>query len=347
MRVLAIIVTCRRPDWLIRCIQSVITAHDKAYDRQVHQKPGSFELEIKVGINGKDAETLRALERLTSSSSAQTPIRYLQLPEGLTPGHARNKLLQNEKADWIYFIDDDAFVDPGFLDRFQKVAEKNPDAGVIGGPNLTPDGSSRFQKNLGAALSSRFATFKTVDRYLAFGEARPCGEEALILCNLFVRQSVLPEDPFPTDLICGEENHLLRRMSEQGVALIHSPDLWVAHERRGSLGRLIKQVTHYGISRGQSMVHESQARHWAYALPSLCVITGAILLARWALGYGLSPTLVILSSFYILLSLASAIRVRLPGTSLLLISCLFFFIHVSYGVGVIVGFLRGLLRSSR
>jgi GT2 family glycosyltransferase len=343
MRVLAIIVTCRRPDWLIRCVQSVIIAHD----RHAHQKQGSFELEIKVGINGKDAETLTALERLISSPSAQSRVRYVQLPEGLTPGHARNQLLQNEKADWIYFIDDDAFVDPGIFDRFLENAQKNPAAGVIGGPNLTPDGSAGFQKNLGAALSSRFATFKTVDRYLAFGETRLCGEEALILCNLFVRRTVLPEDPFPTDLICGEENHLLRRLSEQGVPLIHSPELWVSHERRGSLSRLIKQVTHYGISRGQSMVHEPQARHWAYALPSLCVITGAALLARWSLGLGLSPALVILSSFYILLSLAAAIRVRTPETSLFVIACLFFFIHVSYGVGVIIGLLRGFLRPSR
>jgi GT2 family glycosyltransferase len=265
----------------------------------------------------------------------------------LTPGEARNRLLKDEKADWIYFIDDDAFVDPGIFDRFQKALLKNPEASVMGGPNLTPAGSSSFQKNLGAALSSRFATFKTVDRYLAFGEARFCGEEALILCNLFVRHSVLPENPFPTDLICGEENHLLRRLTEQGVTLIHSPDLSVSHERRGTLSKLITQVTHYGISRGQSMVHERRARHWAYALPSVCVITGLILLARWALGFGLSPALVILTSFYILLSLAAAIRARSPGTSVLFIACLFFFIHVSYGVGVILGIARGVARASQ
>lgn len=350
MKVLAIIVTCRRPDWLIRCIQSVVQASRQDSEQASLQE---FELEIKVGINGTDPTTLAALERLIPTLPPTTRVRYTQLPDGpthkngLTPGDARNRLLENEKADWIYFIDDDAFVDDGIFIRFHQVMLKNPGAGVIGGPNLTPDGSLPFQKNLGAALSSRFATFKTVDRYLAYGVPRHCGEEALILCNLFVRQSVLPPNPFPTDLICGEENHLLRRLSRQGVQLIHSPDLSVSHERRGSLSKLISQVMHYGISRGKSMVHDSKARHWAYALPSLCVITGLYLLARWALGFGLSPALVILSLFYILLSLASAIRVRSSGTSVLSIACLFFWIHLSYGVGVILGLAKGTGRTPR
>jgi hypothetical protein len=265
-----------------------------------------------------------------------------ELANGLTPGAARNILIENEKTDWFYFIDDDAFVDPDVFSKFHKAAQDHPRAGVIGGPNLTPSGSSDFQKNLGAALSSRFATFKTVDRYLAFGKTRNCGEEALILCNLFVRQDVLPSHPFPTDLICGEENHLLRNLSRQGVEMIHSPDLSVSHERRGSLSKLIKQVLHYGISRGQSMIHDPRARHWAYALTSACVLTALLLSGKWALGFGPSPTLVILVTLYIALGWIAAIRACEPGTSISAIKVLFVWIHLSYGLGVIVGASRGI-----
>jgi hypothetical protein len=342
MRVLVIIVTCRRPDWLIRCVQSVVQA-------SAHTIPGSrpdLEIAIKVGINGEDPKTLSTLTSLTPTLPAGIPFQYAQLPNGLTPGDARNRLLENETSDWIYFIDDDAFVDEGIFTRFYQVMLQNPTAGVIGGPNLTPDGSLPFQRNLGAALSSRFATFKTVDRYMAYGISRDCGEEALILCNLFVRHPVLPPHPFPTDFICGEENHLLRALLRQGVQLVHSPELAVSHERRGSLKKLMVQVTHYGMSRGQSLIHDPDSRHWAYILPSVCVITGLYLMLKWILGFGLSPALVILTSFYILLSFASAIRVRSSGTSVPMIAYLFFWIHLSYGTGVLFGLVREMTRGS-
>jgi len=338
MKVLAVIVTRRRPDWLTRCIQSLLDA--------AQTEPG-LQLQIKVGVNGTDPETLNALERMTGSLSSQRLLKFEQLGDGLTPGDARNRLLENENTDWVYFIDDDAFVDSHLFTKFRDAAMKHPDTSVIGGPNLTPSGSPCFQTHLGAALSSRFATFKTVDRYLAFGQARACGEEALILCNLFIRQNVLPSHPFPTDLRCGEENHLLRKLSAQGVRMIHSPELSVSHERRGSLPHLISQVIHYGISRGQSMVFDPRARHWAYALPSLCVLTALLLAAKWLMGLGPSPTLVTLVVLYLILGLCAAFRARKPGTSTFLIAALFFWIHASYGIGVIAGAVRALRREAR
>lgn len=332
MKVLVVIVTYRRPDWLIRCLLSVLKAAESA----------PLELSVKVGINGNDPETQASLRQLLPQLNRSRAIQIEELPEGLTPGEARNLLIEKEKTDWFYFIDDDAFVELHLLSTFHQVAQENPTSGVIGGPNLTPSGSAYFQRNLGAALSSRFATFKTVDRYLAFGQSRHCGEEALILCNLFVKQNVLFPHPFPTDLICGEENHLLRNLTRQGVEMIHSPKLSVSHERRGSLSQLIKQVIHYGVSRGQSMVLDPAARHWAYALPSICVLTALILSAKWALGFGPSPLLVFLCALYFVLGLVAAIRARKPGTSVSTIAALFFWIHLSYGVGVMTGSMRGL-----
>lgn len=343
MKVLAVIVTFNRPDWLIRCLLSVL----KAAQTAEATKNTPIELSIQVGINGKDLETQAALKELLPKLDRKSSIQIEEFSEKLTPGKARNLLVENAqtvqtvKPDWIYFIDDDAFVDAHVFETFYRVAQENPKAGVIGGPNLTPSGSPYFQRNLGAALSSRFATFKTVDRYLAYGQSRHCGEEALILCNLFVKQAVLSPHPFPTDLICGEENHLLRALTRQGVQMIHSPDLAVSHERRGSLSKLIKQVTLYGISRGQSMVHEATARHWAYALPSLCVLTAIALSAKWALGFGPSPLLVILCALYLILGIIAAARARKPGTSIATIASLFFWIHLSYGMGVLAGALRG------
>lgn len=340
MKVLAVIVTFNRPDWLIRCLLSVIQAAKAAENTPI-------ELSIVVGINGKDPETQAALKELLPKLDRSGSIKVEQFSEEHTPGKARNLLIenaqsvQNVKTDWIYFIDDDAFVDSHVFETFYRVAQEHPQAGVIGGPNLTPSGSPYFQRNLGAALTSRFATFKTVDRYLAYGQSRHCGEEALILCNLFIKQAVLSPHPFPTDLICGEENHLLRALTRQGIEMIHSPDLAVSHERRGSLSKLVKQVTLYGISRGQSMVHDSTARHWAYALPSLCVLTALALAAKWALGFGPSPLLVILCALYLILGLTAAVRARQSGTSITTIASLFFWIHLSYGLGVLAGALRG------
>ncbi|MEM0961437.1 MAG: glycosyltransferase [Bacteroidota bacterium] len=52
-----------------------------------------------------------------------------------TPGlsHARNRALAESDADWVAFLDDDAFVWTGWLDEFQRAADQ-PGVGLIGGP---------------------------------------------------------------------------------------------------------------------------------------------------------------------------------------------------------------------
>ena len=52
-----------------------------------------------------------------------------------TPGlsHARNRALAESAADWVAFLDDDAFVWDGWLDRLREAAAR-PGVGLVGGP---------------------------------------------------------------------------------------------------------------------------------------------------------------------------------------------------------------------
>ena len=101
--------------------------------------------------------------------------------------------------------------------HFKENHQGFPLASVIGGPNLTPENSNFFQKISGRALASRFATFLSSSRYSQNGERRSCGQESLILCNLFVKMSILGPKPFPENFICAEENWVLHQLQKLGV----------------------------------------------------------------------------------------------------------------------------------
>lgn len=322
----ALIVTRGRGTWLKRCIESLIEAARRAE---------LSDFSVLVGVNGEDADTCEVLKLLSAAQQKPSArIRYVQLSED-TPAGARNPLIERARGQWILFIDDDAFVDADFFLRFQASLELFPTASVIGGPNLTPPDAGSFAQATGSVLACRFATFASSARYRPVGQARACNESSLILCNLFVRKSALGELRFPRQLLCAEENWLLARLKRGGSGLVYDPALWVWHERRSTLGLLLRQLFKYGTGRGQQIRLMPRTLTFAQILPVLCLLYSPWMILSIARG-GLFPWGIPLVA-YAALCLHFGLRC---GTRPLLKSLLFPAIHICYGLGVLAGLIR-------
>ncbi len=335
INVSAVIATFGRPNWLLRCLESLLDA--------AVLEPG-IALSIYVGINGAshDHETEVALEKFSAGLNSEICTLHMQkFAQRKTPATIRNSLLEQVTADWIFFIDDDAYVEPDHFRHFCYARAMRPSARVVGGPNLTSNPSNSFQRASGLALASRLATGITVSRYTCFGSIRNCGEEALILCNLFVRADQLPPRPFPESFLCNEENWFLQSLCQKGVEMIHDPRLFVWHERRATFRQLALQTYRYGIGRGWHLRLRPRSLRAAYLIPSLCLLFGIYALLRLLFHAAVDPLFCFFVVLYIAGCLAAVVSKGLkkqerPSTLLVALFC-FPTIHITYGIGVIIG----------
>jgi GT2 family glycosyltransferase len=344
-KIALVIATWRRVELLQRCLASVELAA-RAVDSEI-------DLQVWVAINGADRESATFLRAYPSTSQLDFQIR--ELPEAITPAAARNRLIAQitqrdgdaaQAVDWLYFLDDDAFIDQGFFTQFLDSLRRFPDVDVVGGPNLTPAGSTRFQRACGVALASRFGSAEASARYYADATHRTrCGDEALILCNLFVRASVLRAHRFPESFVCNEENWLLQTLEADGCHLAYDPALYVWHERRPRFAQFLAQIHRYGRGRGQNARLRPCTTKPSHLLPSLCLLLTllALLVTPWLPVIG-DVWLVLLICYLAIWAVASARLARRNHEELTTSLCgslLFPVIHVAYGAGVLRGLMVG------
>jgi glycosyltransferase involved in cell wall biosynthesis len=253
------------------------------------------------------------------------------------PGAARNALLEHARGDLLLFLDDDIVADPHLLGRLAGLAREHREAGVFGGPNLSPLDSTDFEGVSGAVLASIVASGPVRRRY---GE-HPAGyadERFFILCNLAVRRHVM--EPFREDLACAEENELLIDLSRRGVQMWYDPALVVYHARRPTMGGFVRQMWKYGFGRGQVISRDVRTARPEFLAPPLLLL---YLLLLPVLGL-VHPALMIPAGLYLLALVASAVKVvatlrepRLLPLTLLLTTT----VHIFYGAGVVAGTISG------
>jgi glycosyltransferase involved in cell wall biosynthesis len=327
-----VIASFLRPQHLHRCLLSVMSAARE-----------SMQIRFLISSSGGNGETSALLARLQDEYPGFEMI-HLHSVAPLGAAAARNRALVLAHAEWIYFIDDDAYVDPDFLEKFLELAKSSPMAAVIGGPNLTDRMSSPFQRASGAVLGSRFAASHSATRYaLKRGHRRfICGEESLISCSLFVRGRALKGLSFAEHLQSNEENWLLQDLQLAGHFFLYDASLYVWHERRPNVKLFTLQVYRYGVGRGQNMRGRPLTARYFHLLPSLSLLLTSICLAISPWSPRLLELWLGLFVLYALTGMAAVLRLEFHerGSLRLRVMSGFLFpiIHVSYGLGV----LRGL-----
>jgi GT2 family glycosyltransferase len=315
-----VIATHQRPELFERCVRSLTAA-------------AAAPLRFLVCSSG----SLKGYERTLSSLG--NSLVHVHSEKPLNAAAARNRVLSSLASEWVYFIDDDAHVEADFFENFLRILDDCSGAAVIGGPNLTLETASEFQKTSGAVLASRFAASRCALRYTRkHPRQKRSGELSLISCNLFVRRDALRDLRFPENLRSNEENWLMQDLRAGGHRFVYDPELFVWHERRPNLRLFARQIYRYGFGRGQNMRLRPSSARIDFLIPSVALILSAVSVSTWSAwstGILFSIYLAALTAAVLRLDLSSGPRGRLQSAFLIPL------VHVCYGCGVLRGLVGG------
>lgn len=324
----AVIVASGRPDEAGRCVESIARL----------TRAG-----VIVVVNGPCGETLARLKALKE--------RYPRIVihhenERVPKSRARNTAVSLSRADLLFFIDDDAFVDFDICALAAEKHERYPGTAAVGGPNLTPPGSSRFQRLAGYVLASPFTAWRMRSRFCPVQREGECTDAALTLCNLFVKRAVLVKEGLAFDerLHYNEENLLLRQLAEKGYRAVYAPEMVVLHERRPDAAGFARQVFDSGKGRAKMTRMLPRSFSPVYAMPALFCLY--LILAA------IAPAAPVLAPLAVYLAVdavnAAAVAAR-NGESMLSVPALFVLspvAHIAYGLGFLAGLAQPLGKST-
>ncbi|MCR4662463.1 MAG: glycosyltransferase [Endomicrobiaceae bacterium] len=297
-----------------------------------------FGINIFVVVNGENSQIINFL---TATMKNYSNIDFIILKEKINKSEARNIGVKNINSDYIYFLDDDTFIDKNNIQIINEKITKYPFLGVVGGPNLTPALSSKFQKLTGLLLSSYFMSYKMNARYFQKGKDRLTDDSELILCNLVIKKDLFIKYnlKFNKLLYYNEENLLLEHLKKHNVEMLYTPDLTVYHHRRKTLNSFLKQVYNSGKGRGIMSVMMPSSIKIFSIFPTLFIL--------YLITVCFGKMTLVLLNVYLLLILFNTLtiffthKLKLSDITILFITTILS--HLIYGCSFVTGILTGLL----
>ena len=297
-----------------------------------------YKSDIFVVLNG---ENQGIINFLIATKKNYKHFDFFILNKQVCKSEARNIGIEKIDTDIIYFLDDDAFIESDNITILRNKFEKYSMVGVIGGPNITPPNSSRFQNISGIMLSTYLMTYKMSNRYNAKGTDRITDDKELILCNLAIKKELFIKYnvKFNNLLHYNEENLVLEQLSKQNVKMLFSPELKVYHHRRENMKSFLLQIYNSGKGRGiMSIIMPSSIQPYFF-FPSMFVMYIILLLfgkMSW-----------VFFNIYLIITIYNIINVYVQYKLRLLDIVLMFvistFSHIYYGIGFIDGLIKGFL----
>lgn len=305
-----LIITHGREDLLLKCLDSL--------------RPPVSEWQLILVANGMALSEI-AVEKARSLTQ---DLEIIDLSQKETPGKARNLGLKQVKHDWVFLIDDDAYLYPKYFETLLPLLQ-NEKIDVLGGPDAPAKGMDTFSQALAITLASPFCTGKTYSRHSAKGsQLTVATEETLTSCNLWIRTRCLKEARFPEDYLRTEETSLLLDLERRGARLYYHPRLTVGHHRRKDLKSLLHPTFYAGYYRSKVM-RDKGVGSGIFWLPPVFVLLHLSLIYHLDVFWFLARIYV---SIIVLMSMNLASRHRRMNL-FLHIAFLHYFIVFFYGAG--------------
>lgn len=301
------IVTNGRHDALAACLVSLI------------DQPDLPAFEVLVAANNCPATATIVREFLPAARVAELPTDSV--------GTARNALAGLASAPLLLFLDDDARLPHGYIERVVAVADSHPEWTAFGGPNVSDPTSPPTERAQGIALASWIGGGPFRLRYDLQRTVHRAGVRHLTSCNLVVRAAAFRLFPsFPIG--AGEDNVAIALLAQTGTLGSH-PRLAVFHARRPTLSEFVRQSHKYGRGR----VFASRAAGTASSAPRVAAVSALVTVAAavvFAPSVAVGAVVAYITAVTIT-SLRRSVPARLVGLAV---------------IGLHLGYLTGLLRQA-
>jgi glycosyltransferase involved in cell wall biosynthesis len=305
-----LIITHGREELLLKCLDSL--------------RPSFSEWQLILVANGLGLSE----QVLQKAHSLTQDVEIIELGQKATPGKARNLALQSVHHEWVFLIDDDAYVYPNYFETVMPHLQ-NEKIDVLGGHDAPAKGMDSFSEALAITLASPFCTGTTYSRHTSRGtQLMPATEQTLTSCNLWIRTRCLKDIHFPEDYFRTEETSLLLDLERSGAKLYYHPRLIVGHHRRKDFKSLMHPTFYAGYYRARVM-RDKAIGSGVFWLPAIFVLLHLSLIYNVEVFWFLAR---IYLSIIVLMSMNLASRYRRMGL-FVHISALHYFIVFIYGAG--------------
>jgi len=289
-----------------------------------------FSIVIPIGI-GRKAPVLDSIKKLKEKPQ-------ILLIEGSNPPRNRNEGIKKSKGEFIGFLNAHSTIKKDWIAQTRLFFKKNSEIDIVGGPQLTSKEEGIFGRASGEALNSKFGSAAISKRYKPSKESLDADETMITSANLICRKRVFDKTRFDENIYPGEDPKFIEDAKSAGFKVAYSPRIQVYNFRRTNLKGLAKQIFNYGKTRPQKEGLLKTIKKPFFLVPSLFVIYLLALSFLWSL----SSFFIIPLYLYLVLVIAFSLRGAIRNKSIFFIFLLpfiFITIHLSYGVGFIIGSL--------
>lgn len=291
--------------------------------------PGELELILALGPSSDKTNQIAA------ELAVDKRIVLLDNPRGLTTV-GLNAAIAKARFDFIIRVDAHSEPMPGYLANGIRILQETG-ADLLGGI-MAARGKSAFQRAVAWAYTSRFGIGGA--SYHVGGKA---GEAESAYLGIFKKSALERVGGYDEKIIRGEDWDLAQRIKHTGGLVWFSPELQVVYWPRGRFAKLARQFYSTGVWRGDLTRRDLGRASKRYFLPPLLVL--AILASVVALGLGHLLGILLPAAYLTAIAALSVTASRLSLKSRVALLVVLPTMHLSWGWGFLLGFLRGAAKT--
>lgn len=230
-------------------------------------------LEAVRALPGDRHELVVVSDRLVDDLPTDVRLVVTGAESDTSPAEKRDAAFAVASGDVLAFLDDDAYPADDWLDRALGRLE-DPSVAAVGGPGVTPPGSSFRERAGGAFYESPFGSGRLRLRFRPLGGVRAVDDWPAY--NLLVRREALEAvGGWASSFYGGEDTKLCLALRDAGYAIVYDPTVLVYHHRRPIFGSHLRQVGNVGRHRGHFVrAFPGTSARPTYFLPAVALLLG-------------------------------------------------------------------------
>jgi succinoglycan biosynthesis protein ExoA len=301
-------------------------------DSVLAQDPPPIQVAIAVGPSGDSTREMAA-----AAASADPRITVVDVPSGRTPD-ALNAAIAATSAPVVARVDAHAVLPPGYLARAVEVLRATG-AGNVGGRQV-PTAASGFAAAVAAAMSSPLGAGGA-----AYRTGQTPGPVDTVYLGVFDRSALEAVGGFDPRFLRNQDAELNLRLARAGFSVWFDPQMAVAYRPRDSVRGLARQYAQYGrFRRLTARTHPGSLRPRQLAAPGL--VAGLAAAMGWGLLRGRALLPVVAGGGYLAVVLVGTVASVRPVRRAPAAAVATATMHVSWGVGFLLGPPRGSGRAT-
>lgn len=316
---------------------AIVAFNEEAYlpallaDLKAQDYPHS-KIEVLLIDSMSTDSTKNIMQNFANEASDFLSVKVLSNPKKIIPcGH--NVALKNYTGDALVRIDAHASVPSDFISK--NVAVLNSGEVASGGrrPNIIDD-STPFKETLLTAEQSMFGS-----SFAPYRNSNKKMYASSLFCGMYKREVYDTVGSYNELLPRSEDNDMTYRIRKAGFKLCYSPDIVFYQHTRSSLLKMLKQKYLNGYWIGKTMGVSPSCFSVFHFVPLAFVL--AIIVTSVFAAFGFPYLSVLMWAAYSLLVLSITVieTLKKPVITNLLLPLIFLALHISYGVGTLLGLI--------